>query len=678
MFTKADLAKRRRNALIFLTVLLLILNVSYVLLNRWRADTHLQESLNHEGETLQATFHLTMETTYAAMLQLATAIADDQRVQQSFLDGKHAWQKEQNGAGGPHTAVARKRLLKLVSPMWRRQMQNFTARQFQFLFGPGAVSFLRVHQPDKFGDQSGTIRQMITDVNKDHTPHFGLELGRIEAGLRSAVPVWNGSEGNSKTYIGALEVGTSFEPVLHTLEKQTGRHAAVLLERDRVDQSLWHEFSAPYRATSDANCPYYLVASTNPGISQLLQNQNFRAGYPGNSSTMIIRDNGKTYAVTRFPLYDYAALRDNSKESIGVVVIWNDITERYIIHSNDKVLTVLFAVVFFFLFELMLIAGFRYSCQRLQVLIQEQTAEIATLAQRNDAILNAAGDGIIGLDQTGAITFANHSTELLTGWTIEEMLGKNIHELFHHSSMNGKDLQADECAIMRCCTEGTRTEIAGERFHRKDTTGFQVDYLVTPLNNLKQGAVLVFRDITERHELEQRIIWLANHDPLTGLYNRAAFEEKLEDLQGICRREQRSIAILYIDLDGFKQINDLFGHDAGDRILCETAQRLQTILREVDVIARFGGDEFVAAMQVTAEQPEAAGLVADRLLKALCTPVQVANRELQTGASIGIACYDPRHETSVDQTIRRADQALYKAKREGKNRVVTFTSNGAP
>lgn len=675
MLPKADITRRRRNALIILTILLLIVNISYVVLNRWRADEQLQKSLDSEGTTLQSTFHLTLDTTYAAMQQLATAIADDQRVQQAFWDGKQAWQQEGGGGGGRRTAVFRKQLLNLVAPMWQRQMLSFSARQFEFHFGPGAVNFLRVHQPGLYGDRTDTIRRMIVDLNSDHVARSGLEFGRTHAALRSAVPVWHASSNQSRSYIGALEVGTSFEPVLRTILNQTGRNAAILLERERVDQSLWQQFQAQYQRQHDATCPYYLETTTSDEIQALLKNKEFRAGYPGISSTMIIPNRGKTFAVTRFPLYDYTAQRDKSGESCGVVVIWHDITDRYIAHTNDKVLTIIFSVVLFCLFELMLIAGFRYSCQRLQELIQEQTAEIATLAQRNDAILNAAGDGIIGLDQDGAITFANHSTESLTGWSIDEMLGKNLHQLLQHSSMNGQALSADECAIMRCCHAGVRTEIAGERFKRKDGTVFQVDYLVTPLHDHSQGAVLVFRDITERHELEQRIIWLAHHDPLTGLPNRSAFVERLETLQGLCRRDCRTIAVCYLDLDGFKQINDQFGHEAGDAVLCETAQRLNTVLRETDVIARFGGDEFVAAMQVTPDQPDGAHFVAERLLHTLSQPVVFHGTALTVGASIGIAYYDPQQEDSIDQTIRHADQALYQAKREGKHRIVTFRFN---
>ncbi len=304
------------------------------------------------------------------------------------------------------------------------------------------------------------------------------------------------------------------------------------------------------------------------------------------------------------------------------------------------------------------------------------TEDLKQAKDKSDSILHTAGDGIIGLDQSGAITFANHSAEQLTGWQTAEMLGKNIHQLFHHASKNGASIGDEICPILRCCTDGGNAEISGDLLHRKDGTPFPVNVLVTPLKGNLKGAVLVFRDITERQELEQHIIWLAHHDPLTGLLNRNAFEERLASLEAICRREQRSIAILYIDLDGFKQVNDQFGHDAGDAVLCEVSERLRKILREVDIVARFGGDEFVAAMQVMPEQPDAAMQVAERLLEAFSAFVPYNDQELIIGASIGVAGYDPRHESNIDQAIRRADQALYQAKREGKNRVVISSSPG--
>jgi diguanylate cyclase (GGDEF)-like protein/PAS domain S-box-containing protein len=303
------------------------------------------------------------------------------------------------------------------------------------------------------------------------------------------------------------------------------------------------------------------------------------------------------------------------------------------------------------------------------------TEDLKNAKDQAAAILHAAGDGIIGLDQFGAITFANHSAEQLSGWLTRDMLGNNIHHLFHHSDKNNEVLTDEICPILRCCNNGLSTEISGELFRRKDGSIFPVNYLVTPFKGGQHGAVLVFRDITERQKLEQRVIWLAHHDPLTGLLNRNAFEEHLACLDAICRREQRRIAILYIDLDGFKLVNDQFGHDAGDAVLCAVSERLKKIMREVDVLARFGGDEFVAAMQIMPDQNNAANQVSTRLLEALCTPVPYAEHHLSVGVSIGIACYDPCHDSNIDLTIRRADQALYQAKREGKNRVVCDAAN---
>ena len=298
----------------------------------------------------------------------------------------------------------------------------------------------------------------------------------------------------------------------------------------------------------------------------------------------------------------------------------------------------------------------------------KQQAEAANADK--SAILHAAGDGIIGLDRTGSITFANRSAELLTGRLTDEMLGNNIHELFRHSSRDDEPLPAEQCQILRCCRDHSSTELSGELFHRKDGSSFPVNYLVTPLGGDRDGAVLVFRDITEQQEMERRIIWMAQHDPLTGLLNRNAFEERASCLEAICRREQRSIALLYIDLDGFKQVNDRYGHDTGDAVLREVSERLRSVLREVDITARFGGDEFVTALQVTPDQPDSACQIAERLVAVLGTPFSQGGREIRIGASIGIAGYDPGSETTLDQAIRWADQALYQAKREGKNRVV--------
>ncbi len=169
----------------------------------------------------------------------------------------------------------------------------------------------------------------------------------------------------------------------------------------------------------------------------------------------------------------------------------------------------------------------------------------------------------------------------------------------------------------------------------------------------------------ERHRRMERIRFLALHDPLTGLPNRSLLNEHLGRNLRRARRENKQFALMFIDLDGFKQINDQHGHDAGDDLLSVLAGRMTEQLRGTDTCARIGGDEFVVMLE-TVQSPESAALVANKILRCLSTPVQRGQLSLQVSASIGIALY-PHDGISADALLTRADDAMYQAKARGKN-----------
>jgi len=175
----------------------------------------------------------------------------------------------------------------------------------------------------------------------------------------------------------------------------------------------------------------------------------------------------------------------------------------------------------------------------------------------------------------------------------------------------------------------------------------------------------VSRDITPRKQAEERIQYLATHDSLTGLPNRVMFAELLSHVLASARRNRRKFAVLFIDLDRFKFINDSLGHEAGDALLCEVARRLKDSLRASDIVARMGGDEFVMLLQDLGNSEQAGG-IARKLLSAVIKPIELNGQECRVTASIGISVFpdDAPDETSL---MTHADLAMYHAKEEGKN-----------
>ena len=177
--------------------------------------------------------------------------------------------------------------------------------------------------------------------------------------------------------------------------------------------------------------------------------------------------------------------------------------------------------------------------------------------------------------------------------------------------------------------------------------------------------VRTFTDITERKRAEARIAEMATHDELTGLANRSLFRERVEQALDRAQRYGEPFALLMLDLDRFKPINDTLGHPVGDEVLKETALRLQFCVRETDTVARLGGDEF-AILQAQATTQDEVGHLAQRILDAVATPLDINGHRIEIGTTIGVA-FAPRDAADHDQLIAKADQALYEGKKSGRN-----------
>ncbi len=197
---------------------------------------------------------------------------------------------------------------------------------------------------------------------------------------------------------------------------------------------------------------------------------------------------------------------------------------------------------------------------------------------------------------------------------------------------------------------------------------FPAEYSLAALVNDKKrvkGAVLVFKDITERKKLEDKLVRMAKYDGLTGLANRTLFREFLGASMARSDRRKRSTAVMFLDLDHFKDINDTLGHDAGDELLISVARRLLSCIRKGDMVARLGGDEFAIILDDVGD-PEDARIVAEKILEEMQPPHKFGDDERTVGTSLGIATY-PDAGKSPDELIKAADQAMYVVKKEGRN-----------
>ncbi len=423
--------------------------------------------------------------------------------------------------------------------------------------------------------------------------------------------------------------------------------------------------------------------------------------------------------------------------------------------------------------------------------------ELSNTNAQQELILKSVGEGIYGVDLNGHTTFVNSAATKMLGWSADELIGRTMHAITHHTKPNGTPYPAEQCHVYAAFKDGQAHHVVDEVFWRKDGSSFPVDYISTPMRASGNivGAVAIFRDITERREREEMMrlattvfnsvdeavmvtdpdrriitvnpafisitgysaeeimgknpsllssgrhppefyqemwitlnatgrwsgeIWnrrksgqiyvewqsinlvrdengnithyvsvfsdiserktaaerlehLAHFDMLTDLPNRRLFTDRLQQALATAKRDKGQLALMFLDLDRFKPINDTLGHDIGDLLLKEAAQRMQNCVRESDTVARIGGDKFVVLLpNIVAAQD--ALLVAEKIRCALNQPFELAGHSLGISSSIGIAIY-PEHGKEAMLLTKNADIAMYHAKKSGRNSVKLYQSD---
>lgn len=287
--------------------------------------------------------------------------------------------------------------------------------------------------------------------------------------------------------------------------------------------------------------------------------------------------------------------------------------------------------------------------------------------QRAANVFSHSHEGIMILDPDGTIVEVNSAFCRITGYKENEIRGKS-HLLLR------SELQNDEFYHNMWQTLTQRGNWCGELWNR--TRGGQLYAALTDITavNDAEGAVqnyvVLFSDITQMKDYQRQLERAAHYDALTGLPNRVLLADRLRDGMILCLQRNVSLAVLYLDLDSFKQINDLHGHAIGDQLLLMLSQRMKDVLREGDTLSRIGGDEFVAVLNGLEHEIDCFPII-ERLLHAAAQPFLLADMELTITVSIGVTFY-PRDNGEADLLMRHADQAMYQAKQLGKNQYSIF------
>jgi diguanylate cyclase (GGDEF)-like protein/PAS domain S-box-containing protein len=281
-------------------------------------------------------------------------------------------------------------------------------------------------------------------------------------------------------------------------------------------------------------------------------------------------------------------------------------------------------------------------------------------------VLDSAGEGIIGLSPQGEVVFMNPAAEEISGYSAEQLLGRPMGGLLRQ--VNGADHAVIEGGAL-ALPEGQLTE---GTVKRRDGTQVPAEFHRTLIRDRRMisGSVITLRDTSERKRAEETIRYLAYHDSVTGLPNRALFQDRFAVALAQAQRHHQAFVLMSLDLDRFKAVNDSLGHAAGDSLLQEIGQRLASALRQSDTVARVGGDEFMLLLPGSAITGDAAKIAA-KLLKAIARPLLFEGQRLQVSGSIGISLY-PYDGDDAETLLKRADSAMYRAKERGRNNYRFF------
>lgn len=307
---------------------------------------------------------------------------------------------------------------------------------------------------------------------------------------------------------------------------------------------------------------------------------------------------------------------------------------------------------------------------RAQLRLQRLARGLERHNQQLSAVLGVIMEGTLVVDHQGCISSANPASLDHLDYSLPELIGLPFGELAPTLAGNWKDspihhhcLRGGEFSSRRYSLRNRHGEILPVDLRAAALQGSDGDYV---------GCIVAFRDISDEQESERRLVSLLSTDPLTGLVNWKQFSDQLSATLADCRHHQRRVGVLLLDLDNFRDVNDTYGHDLGDRLLTAVAERLRASVSESILLTRLGGDAFALLLDPAGDRDQASRVV-HKLLESLAPPFELLGNRIYVGASIGLVGSD-RVDSSAQEMIRAADIALSHAKEQGRNRVVSYSA----
>ncbi|MBB1507257.1 MAG: diguanylate cyclase (GGDEF)-like protein/PAS domain S-box-containing protein [Pseudoalteromonas rhizosphaerae] len=661
---------------VFLVITLLIASFDfmYIRMNIDLAQQTLHESLVKDSNVLRSSYELVMAKEQENMQAMATFIASDPAVTAIFSKAKDNAEK-----GGEEalkeSAKLRQQLYEKVSPAWKVVQNKFAARQLHFLFGPGAKSYLRVHRPEKFGDNMDDVRHTIVDVNTYKKAVSGFETGRVYSGIRGVVPVFNaGVSAVEKKYIGALEVGSSFNSLVSALDEQLNIGVAVFLSRKHIESIMWQDAIEQRFKNILVNCDCYLEATSRGGIDKIIKSEDKKFDF-SDSGIERIQVDGENLMLTFFPLKDYIGKKHPEREAIGAVIFWRNI-DKQVESLNETIKYNILLGIFGFLFiEVLIYFAIRFAVNSLEKEVKAQASNLIFSnweINLSNNIIEKLREGVLVTDENKKIIRVNQAAIDITGYTEQELIGSSPKVLFSNNH-NGTFFSQLWDSIQ------TTGEWVGEIWNKKKNNELLVEAATVMVVKDERGKtrnyLAVFSDVTDKVKHQRYLEEAAFTDSLTKLPNRIVLQQRFEQALKLAKQERQSIYCVFIDLDKFKPINDTFGHDAGDFVLTTLSERMSKTIGAEDTLARIGGDEFVAVINNLNSKQECIELL-QKLVQVIKTPMYYNKQKLTLSASFGISIWDYSGiNLTVDELLQQADEAMYQAKNSMTSDYIFYGEN---
>lgn len=559
--------------------------------------------------------------------------------------------------------ILRGTLYRELFPLYEH-LKQLGVRQLHF-HTPEGESFLRFHKPSENGDPLMDIRPSIKQANIDKKYISGFEGGRIFPGFRYVFPIMH--EG---IHLGSVELSLSYERIVLELSKLLTCKNHVLLMKKEVASDLVFSSHKEHFSPSTLSPEFEIE---NPKISALSaksiesplvkridfllkQEESFPKLLASgtNFSIPLIEDNNG-YIANFHPIFD------TSNKLAAYAITYGYLDELVAIEHKY------FALYCFGFIALLLL------CIALFLLLQQRKNTLHDKMQL-ETIFSKTLNGVLLLNRHGIIIRANEAALSMLEYLPNELYGQNSHTLIHvHDATNPHF----ECPILSVIPQQC-TYTGEEIFCKKSGERFIVHVTSAPFieSNEVMGAVVTFRDISEEKRNREIIEHLAYYDALTDLPNRKLFSEHLTLTLANMNRTHQYAAVIFIDLDNFKTINDTQGHDIGDMLLQKVAHRLKQEVRISDTVARFGGDEFIILLTYLGlDETHARGelyRISHKLLRILNLPYEFhlpkSTFTYQCSASLGATVFN-NSEKSISDILKEADEAMYKVKQNGRNNI---------